>query len=154
PGTGKSLVLHLLAEQFGQSYAIALLANGHLTTRRILLQAISFELGLPYRGLEEGELRLALVDYLAPSTRCPLGLLLLVDEAHRLPLKLMEELRMMTNLVRGGEPRVRLVLAGSSLLEERFARPEMSSFSQRLAARCYLEALDRNETASYIRSQI
>ena len=36
----------------------------------------------------------------------------------------MEEVRMITNLVRNGQPRVRLVLAGSSVLEERFARPD------------------------------
>ena len=35
---------------------------------------------------------------------------------------------------------VRLVLVGSPELEERFASPRLDSFSQRLAARCYLEA--------------
>ena len=142
-GTGKSLLLQVLAEQFRDRFDVALLANGHLTTRRALLQAISFELGLPYRGLEEGELRLSLIDHLAPGTRCPQGMLLLLDEAHRLPLRLMEEVRMITNLVRNGQPRVRLVLAGSVALEERFARPDLESFSQRLSARCYLETLDR-----------
>jgi type II secretory pathway predicted ATPase ExeA len=153
-GTGKSLLLQVLAEQFRDRFDVALLANGHLTTRRALLQAISFELGLPYRGLEEGELRLSLIDHLAPGTRCPQGMLLLLDEAHRLPLRLMEEVRMITNLVRNGQPRVRLVLAGSMALEERFARPDLESFSQRLSARCYLETLDRAETISYVRSQI
>jgi type II secretory pathway predicted ATPase ExeA len=153
-GTGKSLLLQVLAEQFRDRFDVALLANGHLTTRRALVQAISFELGLPYRGLEEGELRLSLIDHLAPGTRCPQGMLLLLDEAHRLPLRLMEEVRMITNLVRNGQPRVRLVLTGSAALEERFARPELESFSQRLSARCYLETLDRAETISYVRSQI
>jgi hypothetical protein len=81
-------------------------------------------------------------------------MLLLLDEAHRLPLRLMEEVRMITNLVRNGQPRVRLVLAGSAALEERFARPDLESFSQRLSARCYLETLERAETISYVRSQI
>ena len=47
-----------------------------------------------------------------------------------------------------------MVLAGASTLEERFAHPNLASFSQRLAARVYLEALDSVETASYVRAQI
>ena len=59
---------------------------------------------------------------------------------------LLDELRVLTNLVRGGAPRVRLVLAGSSALEECFAHPELESFSQRLSARCYLGPFGREET--------
>src|SRR5258708_400356 len=49
-GSGKSLLCQLLADQFQSSFAVALLANGRLSSRRALLQAILFELGLPYRG--------------------------------------------------------------------------------------------------------
>jgi type II secretory pathway predicted ATPase ExeA len=153
-GSGKTLLLQVLAEQFRTQFAVALLSNGHLTTRRALLQAILYELGLPYRGMEEGELRLALIDRLAHGDANHLGMVLLVDEAHSLPLRLLEELRMITNLVRNGQPRVRLVLAGNSSLEERLASPKLESFSQRLRARCYLESLDRAETLAYIRAQV
>ncbi len=158
-GTGKSLLCQLLVAQFGSQLSVALLSSGRICTRRALLQAILFELRLPYRGMEEGELRLSLIDHLTPghSTAGPAdnsGLLLLVDEAHTLPIRLLEELRMITNLVRDGQPRVRLVLAGSPALEERFASPKLDSFSQRLAARCYLAAFNREETAGYARYQI
>jgi len=153
-GTGKTLLCQLLADQFKDNFDTALLSSGRLCTRRALLQAILFEMGLPYRGMEEGELRLSLLDHLAPGKHARLGLVLLVDEAHSLPWRLMEELRMITNLVRDGQPRVRLILAGSPLLEERFASPKMDSFSQRLAARCYLETFDRDETFAYVRAQV
>jgi type II secretory pathway predicted ATPase ExeA len=166
-GTGKSLLCQVLAEQFRRSLQVALLASGQLCTRRALLQAILFELGLPFRGMEEGDLRLSLVDYLSPraklsaaanpaqsTTAADTALLLIVDEAHTLPLRLLEELRLITNLVRNGQPRVRLVLAGGPQLEERFASPKLESFNQRVAARCYLEALDRQQTTDYVRQQI
>ena len=153
-GSGKTLLCQVLAEQFRSRFAVVQLFSGHLATRRELLQAILFELGLSYRGLEEGELRLSLIDHLTRSDKCSQGLLLLIDEAHTLPLKLLEEVRMMTNLVRQGEPCVRLLLAGSGVLEEHFASPKLASFSQRLAARCYLEPLDRAETFDYVRTQI
>ena len=40
------------------------------------------------------------------------------------------------------------------MLEERFASPKLDSFSQRLSARCYLEAFNRTETQDYIQWQI
>jgi len=156
-GIGKTLLCLMLAEQFREAFAVALLCSGRLSTRRALFQAVLYELGLPYSGMDEGELRLALVDYLTLAEDGPAGfagLVLLVDEAHTLPLRLLEEIRMMTNIVSAGQPRVRLVLAGGPVLEERFTSPKLDSFSQRIVARCYLESFDRCETEEYIQAQI
>src|SRR3954447_16290347 len=154
PGTGKSLLLQVLAAQFHEQLDVVLPACARLCTRRALLQSILFELGLPYRSRDEGDLRLSLLDHLLSRNECPTGLLLLVDEAQTLSSNLLDELRVLTNLVRGGLPRVRLVLAGSSALEESFAHPELESFSQRLSARCYLGAVGREETTQFVRAQI
>jgi type II secretory pathway predicted ATPase ExeA len=154
PGAGKSLLLEVLAEQFRQRFSIALLNNGRLNTRRELLQAILYELELPYRDLEEGELRLALIDHLSDSGASSEGLLLLIDEAHTIPLKVLEEVRLITNLVRSGVPKVRLVLAGSPALEERFTSPKLDTFNQRITARCYLKAFDRAETRDYVKARL
>jgi len=153
PGTGKSLLLQVLATQFHAKFDVVLLACARLCSRRAMLQAVLFELGLPYKMRDEGDLRLSLLDHLL-SEHCPTGLLMLVDEAQALPIALLDELRILTNLVRGGVPRVRLVLAGPSALEESFAHPELESFTQRLSARCYLAPLNREETRQYIRAQI
>jgi general secretion pathway protein A len=153
-GTGKTLLCRILAEQFKDTFEAVLLSSGRLSTRRALLQAILFGMGRPYRGMDEGELRLAMVDHLTAGDDCPQGMLLLVDEAHTLPLRLLEEIRMITNLVSGGQARVRLVLAGGSVLEERFASPKLNCFNQRIAARCYLESFNREETEGYIHAQI
>ena len=153
-GTGKTLLCQVLAEQFKGELRVAMLSAGRLSSRRNLFQAILYDLGRPYRGMDEGELRLALLDYLVLGEDCPQNMLLLVDEAHTLPLRLLDELRMLTNTARGGQPCVRLVLAGASILEERFATPKLDSFNQRLAARCYLEPLNRTEVQDYIRHQV
>ncbi|HEX4149896.1 MAG TPA: hypothetical protein VHY20_12950, partial [Pirellulales bacterium] len=55
---------------------------------------------------------------------------------------------------RDGQPRVRLILAGTRSLEERLANPKLDSLSQRMAVRSYLAPLERAETAAYMRSQI
>jgi len=153
-GTGKTLLCLVLAQHFQQSFRVAMLPSGRLGNCRALFQAILYELGRPYRGMDEGELRLAVVDDLMAGDAGSRGLVLLVDEAHTLPLRLLEELRLLTNLARNGQPLVRLVVAGGSVLEERFASPKLDSLNQRLAARCYLEAFNRSETQEYIHHQL
>jgi type II secretory pathway predicted ATPase ExeA len=153
-GIGKSLLCQLLAQHFRDRFHVALLAGAQLATRRALLQNILFELKLPYRGLDESELRLSLVDHLDPRSGGRDGLLLLVDEGHTLPLRLLEEVRLLTNLVHGGQSRVRLVLAGGMALEERLTSPKLESFHQRIAVRCYLQPLGREETIHYVQEQV
>lgn len=153
-GTGKTLACQLLAQHFRGRFLVAMLNSARLATRRALLQNILFELRLPYRDLDDGELRLSLIDHLEPRSGGNDGLLLLVDEAHTLPLRLLEEIRLITNLVRDGQPRVRLVLAGNMAIEERLANPKLESFHQRLAARCYLQPMNRDETIYYVREQV
>jgi type II secretory pathway predicted ATPase ExeA len=153
-GTGKTMLLRVLAHELRDRFGVALLSCGRLSSRRALFQAILHELDQRIRGLDEGELRLALIDYLTVAPDRPGGLILLVDEAHRLPLSVLEEIRMLTNLAADGQPAVRVALAGSALLEERFASPKLDSFSQRVVARCYLEAMGHAETRDYVRSQL
>src|SRR4051794_17769829 len=154
PGSGKSLLLQVLASQFQEQFDVVLPACARLCTRRALLQSILFELGLPYRSRDEGELRLSLLDRLLSKEDCASGLLLLIDEAQTLPPPLLDELRVLTNVVRGSQPQVRLVLAGSSSLEECFTDPELESFSQRLTARTYLGSFNREETGQFIGAQV
>ncbi|MEX2169715.1 MAG: AAA family ATPase [Pirellulales bacterium] len=153
-GSGKTLLLQLLATQFADRFSVACLTSTPLCTRRALLQAILFELRQPYRDREAGELRLSLVELLLDRQSCPEGLLLLVDEAQLLPVRLLEELRILGNLTCAGEPRVRLVLAGSLQLDELFTAPELEVFNQRLTARCYLAPMGHHETVEFARAQV
>jgi type II secretory pathway predicted ATPase ExeA len=153
-GTGKTLLCQLLAEEFHSRFAVALLSSGRICTRRNFYQAVLFELGLPYRGMDEGELPLALVDHLLNSDSINGGLLLMIDEAHTLPLRMVDEARLLTNLTRNGRSRVRLVISGGPRLEERLASPKLESFNQRVSARCYLQAFSYDETLTYVRVQV
>jgi hypothetical protein len=77
---------------------------------------------------------------------------LLVDEAHRISVEVLEELRMMTNLVCAGRTRLHLAIAGCQEIEESVARLE--SFNQRIGVRCYLSPMNRTETMLFALAQI
>ena len=153
-GLGKTMLLEVVAQQFRDQLRPVILPSGQLCTRRALLQMILFQLELPYRDMDESELRLSLLKYLQPQGADAQRILLLVDEADSLPPRLLEELRAMANLSSGGQLQVNMVLAGNSALEEQFAEPKLELFSQRVSARCYLSAFGREETFQYVRAQV
>ena len=152
-GTGKTLLCQVLAEQFRKTLSPVFLTGGQIASRKALLQGILFELGLPFKRREEGELRLALLDRIAAGRDKSEGLLLLVDEAQSLRPRLFEELRLLSNVVRQGKSSVRLVFAGTARLEERIAHPKLAAFQQRVAARCTLRPFSAAETQEYVRAQ-
>ncbi|MEM7784371.1 MAG: AAA family ATPase [Planctomycetota bacterium] len=149
-GTGKTLLLVLLEDQYQSQYRVVNLTCARLDSRESLLQAILFELGLPINGLTENQMRFSLIEFLKPSDSCPNGVLLLIDEAHSLDVDLLDEIRLITNFVRNGQPRVRLVLAGSQKLEDKLNDTRLDSLNQRIGARCYLQNMTRHDTVNYI----
>lgn len=153
-GSGKTSFCHRLAEDLSGGFRVAIPNTAGLRSRRDMLQAVLHSLCRPYRDMEEGELRLTLIDFLNSSELDGQAVLLLIDEADTLPLSLLEELRMITNVVTDGVPRVRLVLIGVPRLEEHLSHARLSSLNQRVAARCYLQSFNRQETAEYSRFQI
>ena len=154
PGTGKSLLLEVLGSELSATFQIIKLTNGHHPASRLeLLQTIAFELDLPYPGKSEGELRLAIVHrVLKHPSQKPAALL--VDEAQHLSLELLEEIRLLADMARGSTPCLRVVLAGTMHLEEQLGHPKLESLNQRVAARCYLETMDREETHGYVASRV
>jgi type II secretory pathway predicted ATPase ExeA len=152
PGTGKSLLLAKVSESVAEDFRVALLSGARICTRRALWQSILADLAQPYRGLDEAELRIAVAEVVRELAATGSGLVILVDEAHTLPLRLIEELRLLANTPTP-LPAVHVVLAGPAALEERLASPKMESLAQRIAVRSYLEPLDHAEAVAYLRTQ-
>jgi type II secretory pathway predicted ATPase ExeA len=153
PGVGKSLLLAKVAESVGEDFAAALLSGARICTRRALWQSILAAIGEPYRGIDEGELRIGVVERIRGLAATGSGLVVLVDEGHTLPTRLIEELRQLTNIPTP-MPAVHIVLAGTAELEEILGNPRMESLTQRIGARYYLEPLDHAETVAYLRTQM
>lgn len=159
PGTGKTLLCHCLLErlgstspkrQQGDALSIAFLTNGRAGSRAGLLQAILYDLSLPYEGRGEQELRLALTDHLLRGYEEKRGTLLILDEAHHLTPDLLEELRLLGNLEARSSKALQVVLVGQPALLEMLRRPELTALWQRVAIRTELEPLPLQEAADYL----
>lgn len=152
PGTGKSLLCQKIASLYRHSHAIVSLGEMRVSSRLGLIQQVLFHLGKPHQGDDEEALHLVLVQSLTKSAGGLRPLLLIIDEAQMLSAELLDEVRMMTNLVRDGRPMVQTLLVGGPRLEETLADPQLESLTQRIAVRCYLHPLTQHETEQYVRA--
>jgi type II secretory pathway predicted ATPase ExeA len=153
-GLGKTMCAMKIAQVLGDRMQVVFLASSPLCTRRALLQSILYHLGLPHREMSEGDLRIELQEHLRGTGGAGGGLLLLVDEAQTLSMKLLDELRILTNTLCDGMPCVHLILAGTLKLEDTLAHPHMESLHQRIVARHYLAPLNHSETLGYVQRKI
>jgi len=153
-GTGKTLLCRRIAMEVAGRMTPIFLANANFPTRRALLQSILFELGRRYSGLEEQELRLAVFASLKELTLAGRGVVLIVDEAHLLNDRLLEELRLLASLAEGDKPLARVILAGQLSLEERLVNPALEALNQRVVCQVYLEPFTRQQSIEYIKFRI
>lgn len=154
PGTGKTLLGQCLLDRLGDAVTAAFLSHSHFPDRAGLLQAILFDLGLPYAGKGEQELRLALTEFLLTNYAAGNRTVLVLDEAQRLSVDLLEELRLLGNLEGREGKALQVVLLALPELAETLPRPELAAFNQRLAVRARLEPLGLHEAADYIVHQL
>jgi type II secretory pathway predicted ATPase ExeA len=150
PGVGKTLLCHCLLERLGPDVNTGLLTNSHIRDRAGLLQAILFDLSLPYEGRSEQELRLALTDYLLSQLSNNRSTILMVDEAQHLSLDLLEELRLLGNVEARSGKALQVVLIGQPQLADHLQASELAALRQRVVVRLELEALPLQEAADYV----
>jgi type II secretory pathway predicted ATPase ExeA len=153
-GIGKTLLGHVILERLGDNVVSAFLTNGHLRDRLALLQAILYELGLPYEGRREQEARLALTELLLKTYSAKRRTILLVDEAHHLLSDLLEELRMLGNLEAGGGKALQVLLIAQPDIADVLELPQLVALRQRLAIRARLDTLTIEESADFLRHQL
>jgi type II secretory pathway predicted ATPase ExeA len=153
-GAGKSLICRMLQHQFQDQRRTVLLTTARFPTRRALLQAILFELKHPFVGLSEQESRLRVLDLLQASPAPQNRMLLIVDEAHLLSPRGLEELRTLTDYEIAGRSCVSLILSGQLELEELLTQPDMNAFNQRVGCHVCIEPLTFEESAQYLRERL
>ena len=154
PGTGKTLVARKLLEDLDEDVRVVLLTNSHVSRKGDLLQAILFDLGLPYQGLTEQVARLAVTDSCLANYQEGGKTLVVVDEAHLLATDVLEELRLLSNLEGKDGKAVQVLLAALPVIEETLDEPGLAALRQRLTVRSRLEPLGPEESAEYLRHQV
>jgi general secretion pathway protein A len=153
-GTGKSTICELLVEHFRKSHQIVHFRSASFATGRDLIEQFLLSLGGTVVKQTTAELRTAIVSRVCNLVEHPEPILLVVDEAHRLPTEIIRELYSLLNIVHQGNSRICIILAGTLKIEELLTDPTLESFNQRIAHRCYVAAASRMETKALINEQL
>lgn len=150
-GVGKTLIARKWLEHLLPDVPRVVLPSTRAEKPAELLQAILFDLGKPYQGLTEQELRLSatacLLDAAAESSY---PTVLVLDEAQHMSLSALEELRLLGNLETRRGPAVFSLLVAHGSLRESLRRSGYSAIAQRIGAKATVETLTVPESAAYL----
>lgn len=154
-GTGKTLLVRSLLEQKLEDVDIALILHPRLS-RREFLAAICDELGVKYEGPPYRLKPLIdnLIKHLLKTHAAGRHTVVVIDEAQNLSPRVLEQVRLLTNLETSRHKLLRIILVGQPELQKLLARKDLRQVNQRITARYHLYPLSRAETANYIRHRL
>ena len=161
-GTGKTTLCRALLDQVDRKTFTALVLNPFLAEED-LLRLILQEFGVVSRdeikrgrlaGVTKQELIETLNEFLLSLRALGAQALLIVDEAQNLPLHVLEQVRILSNLETEKEKLLQIVLVGQSNLKDLLRKPELRQLDQRVSIRYDLKPLSAEETAAYVQHRL
>jgi general secretion pathway protein A len=152
-GTGKSLLVHCFLQWLTRlSIPFSHMFNTRLSALEFLQYFIS-DLGMPVINNKAGIL-IRLNQYLIEQYRRGSTTVLVVDEGQLLDWEVLEEIRLLTNLETVDQKLLQIILVGQPELEQKMDSPALRQLKQRIAFRCRLNPLSREQTRAYIEHRL
>jgi type II secretory pathway predicted ATPase ExeA len=149
-GCGKTILIKkLLTELEEDNFLVAKIFQTQLDEVEFL-QAILVEFGLNPFNAKKVELIDMLNTFLVDSYRDMKQLVLIVDDAHNLSLKALEEIRMLSGLETQKEKVLHVIMVGQPQLNAMLDTPEMEQLVQRVRLRFHVRPLVSEEMVEYI----
>ena len=148
-GSGKTMLCRVLLERLPQYVEAIYLANPSLS-RDELLYAIADGLGLNLEGQRVNVIMQTLQNLLARKSAEGKRVIVLVDEAHAMPLDTLEELRLLYNLQVGNAKLLQIVLFGQPELNEKLDQPNMRQLKDRIVHHFNVAPLSIQAIESYL----
>lgn len=146
-GAGKTTVWRAFLEQLPPRLDVAYVVNPKMSVQALLKRLCeSLQVELP----ADADLIDALHGHLLLAHAQGRRTLVVVDEAQALALPVLEQLRLLTNLVTNEDKLVQVLLIGQPELRQLLEHPEMAPVAQRIVARFNLQTLSRDETEAYL----
>ena len=152
-GAGKTTLIRHLLTEIPEDITVGLVSN-LAEGRGELLDWVMMSFGQPYGEGKYVRTFARFQEFVIARYAEGCRVLLIVDEAQNLGPRLLEELRLLTNINSDGDELLQLVLSGQPQLRELLGRPELVQFAQRISADYHLGRLSSTETEQYISSRL
>ena len=149
-GSGKTMICRMLEVKLPESIEVVYLANPSLSPENIL-HAIAFEMKLALPpGAGRLEVMHALHARLLEKHADNRQVVMFVEEAQRMPLDTLEEIRLLSNLETEREKLLQIVLFGQPELERNLSPTHIRQLKERITHGFVLPRLEAEEIRAYL----
>jgi general secretion pathway protein A len=152
-GSGKTTVVRQLIRLLDERFTVGLISNTHERFQSIFPWALS-AMGVTPTEHSDIALYEALIDFVIREYGKGRRTLLILDEAQNLPIQLLEELRLLSNVNSEKDIALQVLLVGQPELRGKLERPELEQFAQRVSVDFHLESLNLDEARAYVQHRL
>ena len=157
-GCGKTTLCRRLLPRLPPSTFLSLVLNPFLAADDLLKQVLEdygLVSGADIRGgaLSHASchtLARTLQEFLNSLTRMNGTAVIIVDEAQNLPLRTLEQIRLLSNFETDTSKLLQIILVGQRNLTPILELEEMRQLNQRISRRCHIEPLSASEVGAYV----
>ena len=118
------------------------------------LQALLVQFGFSPFKMKKAELIATINTFLIEQYAAGRKVLLIVDEAQNLSMRVLEEIRLLSGVETTKEKVLRIILCGQPELNEKLNAPELVQLTQRIRLRFHLSTLSQTEMRAYIQHRL
>jgi putative secretion ATPase (PEP-CTERM system associated) len=153
-GAGKTtLVDRLLSSLDAERYVAGKVVTTQLDADD-MLRAVAGAFKIPGAGGDKATLLRSIEAFLRRVHKEQKRAVLIVDEAQNLPVRSLEELRMLSNFQEGARPLLQSFLLGQPQFRDTLASDELEQLRQRVTANFHLGPMDMAETRAYVEHRL
>jgi general secretion pathway protein A len=150
-GTGKTTLINTVLSRLpAERVETSIILNPTLTPAEFL-EIVMLDFDIPDVPASKAQRLWKLQEFLARTHHQNRYAVLVIDEAHKLSLDVLEEVRLLGNYESASEKFLQIVLLGQSELDTLLNRQDLRQLKQRLALRLYIDPLSPGEVEQYVR---
>lgn len=154
-GAGKTTVIKAIINQFREQSRIAHITNPSSDPHQLLrMVAREYEIPQPGASLSRADLLELIHGYLLQQYAAGSRAVLVIDEAQRLLVQSMEEIRLLSNLETEKDKLIHIILVGQPELRELLDSPYLRQLRQRVSIWFHILPLSLKETEKYIQHRL
>ena len=152
-GSGKTTLIESFLKEIQRDVVVAQIGQTQVSVVDFL-QSVLVQFGFSPFKMKKAELIATLNQFLIEQYAAGRKVLLIVDEAQNLSLKVLEEIRMLSGVETTKDKVLRIILAGQPELNQKLDAPELIQLAQRVRLRFHLGTLSDVEMHAYIHHRL
>jgi type II secretory pathway predicted ATPase ExeA len=152
-GSGKTTLIEAFLKELPPDVVVAQVNQTQVSSIGFL-QSVLVQFGFSPFRMKKAELLATINNFLIEQYGAGRKVLLIVDEAQNLSLRVLEEIRLLSGVETTKEKVLRIILAGQPDLNAKLDAPELVQLTQRIRLRWHLTTLSLVEMREYIQHRL